>query len=448
MLFAMITPSAVGLIAALLLVGAEGLYAEKAVSSKATSLVRHEQKGLESHRQSPLEAGSLVAVGMQSRRLESSGKYRLLRHEDVFHTTKHEKTPSKPALAELHRHPDSQREYTDVKHDRKQVCMPKALGGKTLTQDPKFHAQTLQGRRAMSSKSIIFAGLVRDIGDSASRLFATLRVLGQSFANYHIIIIENNSQDAGHTHRGLERECTGAETWCFMLDIESMRRHSAGQHKPERVKHLTQLRQELLQQVRQLASTSHVTWDFVLMLDGDIFADSKEGGTSEGFHPAMLDALFGLPTTHHKVIADDPFDVVCGNQMANWPKPGRYRDTFALRNSSWDEPHKHPDNKDLYLSGNLLLPVKSCFSGLALYSMNAINSACNYTYRNEQTCEHVAFHHCLSQKGHDQVAIYPPLAVRTFDEGIPSEHCECLAGDGEASEACGSSGIPGNSTRI
>lgn len=446
---------------AFLLPGTSGL-TEKKTNTRVKSVVRHEQKVEVSGSGTlnlPLGVVSAVGPGARSNahavpaglaeadgvtavaripayQPEKTGAYSLLRHEDVFQSLQHERSSKwMPALMEMH--PESVRAYENAKEDRKKVCMPTSLRGESLTKDPKFHAQTLRGRKAMSSKSIVFAGLVRDIGDSASRLFATLRVLGQSFANYQIIIIENNSHDGGHTEHGLQRECTGPNTWCFILDIKNMRRFSQGQFKPNRVRHLTELRQMLLNQVRRLVSESQKSFDFVLMFDGDIFADSMEGGVSQGFHPANMDALFGLTVSGNVGFADDPFDLVCGNQVANWPHPGRYRDTFALRQHSWNEKKKNVDDRDLYFSGNGLLPVKSCFSGMALYSINAINSTCNYTYQDENVCEHVPFHQCLAERGHHRVAIYPPLTVLTFDQGIPPEHCELLMADDQASELQG-----------
>merc|ERR1740117_561836 len=93
------------------------------------------------------------------------------------------------------------------------------------------------------------------------------------------------------------------------------------------------------------------------------------------------------------VLAEAPWDLVCANQLANWPQPGRYRDTFALKEESYRENPRLPKpEENLFYSGNKLLPVKSCFSGLALYSMHAIvSSGCNYEFEDEKICEHVTF---------------------------------------------------------
>jgi len=273
-------------------------------------------------------------------------------------------------------------------------------------------------------QGIVFAGLLRDIGNGVQPLFATLRAVGQSFARHHIIVVENDSNN--ETRLRLVQDCQLEDSWCFLLSAPTLGNTTQNEGAPSRVYHLTQLRQTLLQQVRELVSTSDETWDYVLMFDGDMF---NKG--SKGFHPTMIDALLGLrydsSSPSSPMYADYPFDVVCANQVANWPEPARYRDVFAFRNLSWDEPVLQTVDPSLYFKGNYLMPVKSCFGALSLYKMDALlSSACNYGYVDEEVCEHVPFHYCLAQKGFDRVAIYPQLVVAVDDKGTPEEHCESL----------------------
>lgn len=307
----------------------------------------------------------------------------------------------------------SSMEYSQALQQRNEVCVAQAVGGITVASNPEFKAQIQQGRKAAASKGIIFAGLVRNIHESANRLFATLRAVGKSFAHHHIIVLENNSNDY-LTKRGLKQECESSDTWCFLLDIPEMSRVAQDQGAPSRVKHLARLRQSLLLEVRKLAESAETggKWDYVLMFDGDIFDKG-----SKGFHPTAIDALLGYQEAHGTV------DVACGNQLANQPKPGRYRDTFALKMKSWEEKQRPNQAKDIYFKGNQLVPVKSCFSGLTLYTINAINTQCNYVYEGEGTCEHVPFNKCVHEKGHGRTAIYPPLVVHTNDGGVATDDC-------------------------
>mmetsp|Transcript_143150 Transcript_143150/g.275015 ORF Transcript_143150/g.275015 Transcript_143150/m.275015 type:complete len:443 (+) Transcript_143150:54-1382(+) len=318
-------------------------------------------------------------------------------------------------------------EFQAALQRRNEVCMPPEVeGDANLTHSSTFHHQVHRGRTHASSKGIVFAGLLRDVQSSVTALFMTLRAAGKSFARYHIIALENDSRD--NTRWRLGEECQSPDSWCFLLHVPSLQT-SQDQHVHKRIYHLTQLRQALLEQVRHLISTSSEVWDYVMMFDGDLFAEG-----SKGFSPPMLDALLGLrmedSATMSQVYADDPWDVVCANQIANWPNPGRYRDTFALRQTSFIADLKGPIDAGLYYTGNQLDPVKSCFSGLALYRTKALvgTEQCNYSYIDERVCEHIPFHYCLSTKGFKKFAIYPPLVVATNDKGLgtPKETCANL----------------------
>merc|ERR1719277_430241 len=135
--------------------------------------------------------------------------------------------------------------------------------------------------------------------------------------------------------------------------------------------------------------------------------------------------MFGSsPGNGEPALVEKPFTLVCANQLSNAfaDRPGRYRDTFALRVEYWDEAKKD----QTYYRGNDLKHVKSCFSGLALYSMDAIvKSGCKYQYMGESTCEHVVFNQCLADKGFSQVAIYPPWAVYIAECGHDSTEKAC-----------------------
>lgn len=307
---------------------------------------------------------------------------------------------------------DSSSQQVHRPSELKEVCVADPVGGPRLAEDPAFQRQAQTGHDVSASKSIVFAGLLRDIGSSSVQLMQTIRKAGSAFARYHIILLENNSGD--NTRAWLETECDESkDVWCLELDLHNFDRAQA-MGNPKRVFHFTLLRQSLLGQVRRFVSDEPAgsKWDYLVLFDGDMFAQN-----SGGFHPSMLDALLGFPNVN-------TWDVVCGNQLSNWPRAGRYRDTFALRRAEWQEDRLPNSDKSLYFTGNKLVPVKSCFSGLALYSMKAImNSGCNYTFQGEDTCEHVPFHKCLAESGYDKVALYPLLTNSVNDRGVVHQSC-------------------------
>jgi len=318
------------------------------------------------------------------------------------------------------------------------LCVADTVGGATLAADASFQLQAQRGLRAAASKGILFSGLLRNIGTSGPRLLSSLRMVGDAFARYHIVLLENDSWD--ETRRELEGECKSTDVWCFELSIPRMEKHNQGQGQIDRVRNLVTLRQGLLEKVRQFVSLSpspeKYSWDFLMFVDGDMFSKG-----SEGFHPSMVAALLGFPAAgsasrdHNPfhapessaVLAEEPWDGVCANQLANSPQPGRYRDTFALRTTNWYN-NKNYWQTQLYYSGNKLVPVKSCFSGLALYSMKALQtSGCNYSYEDKDTCEHATFNRCLADHGFDKFAIFPPLTNMVNDNGVSGVSCRSFS---------------------
>lgn len=233
--------------------------------------------------------------------------------------------------------------------------------------------------------------------------------VGNAFARKHLVVIENDSTDG--TRAVLKERCQGPDAWCFELTLPQLQsKQTVG--VAGRIEHFTYLRQTLLTQVKKFVAGSQEGWDFLLMFDGDIFSEGNAG-----FNAAATLATLGFNAGKGTTLAESPPDVICSNGVMDWKRigPGRFRDTFALRQAQFEEKQLVAGGVggDLYLRGNRLYEVKSCFSGLALYSLRSlIASDCQYTYKDEDTCEHVMMHHCMSDKGYGNVTIYAPWSVR------------------------------------
>jgi len=258
-------------------------------------------------------------------------------------------------------------------------------------------------------------GMLRNIGDSTPLLFSKLREVGRAFESYQIMVLEGNSVD--QTKADLARECPQEDTQCIIEDVENVA-HIQGEFVKGRIQHLTKLRQILLKHVK--ANLAKERYDFVLMYDGDLFE-----GTNPGFNPPNFFALMGYQVEGagrpSAVYADQPYDLVCANQMV---VDGMYRDTFALRlHKPLNYKSEAFGRHEIYFHGNSLADVGACFSGLAVFTAEAVNSSCDYNmYVDEETCEHVPYVQCLADHGYDQVAVYPPLynAVNSPRVGPPT----------------------------
>lgn len=259
------------------------------------------------------------------------------------------------------------------------------------------------------------AGLVHQARWTIKRLFRELQATGKMFMRHHIVVLESGSTD-GETKPLMRKLCNDAasESTCLILD-----------EAPEllslpRIAHLTKLRQQLMDTIRLFASSASHTWDYVLMFDGDIF-EGPRGRTEDRF--GFSSAALPLVASTTLASSDSQFDLVCANSIrTSHQQPGRYRDTFALRELAWEEKRVHRQKHDpiqRVYKGKDPVRVLSCFSGLALYSWPALQtSGCNYTYVSEDDCEHVSLHRCMSQHGFGKVAIHPSWSV-IFDNAVP-----------------------------
>jgi len=298
---------------------------------------------------------------------------------------------------------EASQDVEDTATDSHEICVPPCVGGCELLKDQTFHKQLHDGTSAAAEKGLLMAGLMRNDGYKSNKLFDALRNVGKYFARKHLVVIENDSTD--DTRAVLKERCQGSDSWCFELTLPEMgEKQDVGVNS--RIMHMTSLRKILLQEVRRYVQSSSESWDFLLMFDGDIFSESNGG-----FDPAATLALMG-----YQSLAEYPPDVVCSNGIMDWSMggPGRFRDTFALRQNSFDEAELEAGKPggDLYFKGNEMVQVKSCFSGLALYSLKSLlSSGCEYSYQDEDTCEHVTLHRCMADKGYGNVSIYPPWTV-------------------------------------
>ena len=138
------------------------------------------------------------------------------------------------------------------------------------------------------------------------------------------------------------------------------------------------------------------------------------------------------------------FDLVCAQPLNRHSRTGilGFHDVIALRTAGhermdrfWNYDHQanHLYGIDgvSYYDGHDpsdLVPVTSCFGGLAIYRMEMFKAAvgCDYdpTYK-PTDCEHVAFHSCLRRKGFTRMFI-DPLLSSYYDRGNLKRECSNL----------------------
>ena len=114
-------------------------------------------------------------------------------------------------------------------------------------------------------------------------------------------------------------------------------------------------------------------------------------------------------------IGHDEWDVIGSNGLLIYPEQGRaggrveYYDTWAFRHREESVNNHDRAGEELsFARGEPLLPVRSCFGGLALYKCGAFLSGARYE---GDECEHIAFHQQMKENGFDKIFLNPSQIV-------------------------------------
>ena len=260
------------------------------------------------------------------------------------------------------------------------------------------------GYSTMRSTNVTFLGVARNIAQQLPHVLSTIESLGSLFSFSRAIIVEGDSEDL---------TLAMLQTWALRSPSN----------------------RTVLVTSRQNLTDKHNEWKgFAIPREGAIAAARNIG----------LEYMRGLPSTVYVVVVDmdllgvseggfadsigreSSWEVICSHGVI---LHGIYRDTYAFRtrevntNHHWgDEQNKlasvetkkafkrmsHDSKLKAYELADQsslsmeILPVQSCFGGLAVYKSAAIED-CKYGYRYDEPpfmldCEHVIFHKCLNEK--------------------------------------------------
>lgn len=281
------------------------------------------------------------------------------------------------------------------------VCLPTnpAARPEAYLRSQAFQEHVRRGLQAANNTRIVFAGLWRQVGRNGVKLlYSALSRLGDFFRDYQIIMLENDSTD--DTVAAIQEVC-GHDPHGSCFTLRGLGKQILHTGSPQRVKGLTALRQSLLQKVVEFDKTG--LFDYVMMVDGDIFAEGNGGFDLGG-------SLAALSLTQPGPAGQAGATGVCAFQLSG--KTTRYRDTFA---------HRGPECTYSSLIQQPTCEADSCGGGLVLYSLNAVRQGgCGYSYMDEKTCEHIPFNMCL--KEHDNRIVLSKMwaiAMKDFGEVSP-----------------------------
>lgn len=252
----------------------------------------------------------------------------------------------------------------------------------------EYARRAKRGAERMARSTAVFCGLARDVRESLPRVSARIERAGQLFRDYRVVIYENDSRDGTlgflwawqqeNDRVEVITEILGTPRWGQVQDME-------------RMDQMADCRNRYLQH----ALEHYGDYDYVIVLDTDL---------PKGFSYDGLIDTFG----------HDDWDMVGANGIlfqrdGNGEQTSVFYDAWAFRREGETivQPYEIT-NRLVFRRGAPLVPVWSCFGGLAVYRMQALRS--NVTYGGGD-CEHVVLHRQMRSQGFTRQFLNPSLVV-------------------------------------
>jgi hypothetical protein len=253
------------------------------------------------------------------------------------------------------------------------------------------------GAARMRERTVVLCGLARDVEATLPRTAARIERLGGMFRDYRVIVFENDSRD-GTLERLIDWQATNPRVSVLH---ETFRRPRWPQVVSlERAAEMASYRNRYL----ETALARFGNRDFLVVLDTDL---------PDGFSYEGIANTFG----------HDGWDMVGSNgiQMRTLPTGESFVvqfDSWAFRETGAPGPHGlRGTAARWWRRGEPLVPLDSCFGGLAIYRMEALRAGARYAGTD---CEHVPLHRRMRELGFgrvflnpSQIVIYPTAAAES-----------------------------------
>ena len=256
------------------------------------------------------------------------------------------------------------------------------------------------GYQRMRDRRVVIAGLARDLESILPLTIRRIEQLGQLFADYRVVIYENDSTDrTAELLRAWARDNPRVLAVCETLTDPV----NPPTRCLSRAARMASYRARCQQAIRE----RWATFDHACLVDMDV-----QGGWS-------------LDGVAHTLAHDDwdfvgSYGVIYRRHLAR-PNALVHYDAWAFRDDEQFTPlSTKAVNHRLYHRGQPLQPVTSCFGGLGIYRM-PVYLAGHY---DGSDVEHVSFHRDLYRQGYRRLFLNPNQIVvygrkhRTWDERI------------------------------
>ena len=286
------------------------------------------------------------------------------------------------------------------------------------------------GRKEMKKHKLVIVGISRDDAKELQTSIKSIEYIGSFFKDYRVILFENDSEDGSKNI---------IHSWELANNKVKVITKNYGNHKLPSHNFLAEARNHYL---NALEAKEYEDFDLVMVTDMDMAYGVDIRGIEDSFSQI------------------NKWDAVCSNGIYNYV--GQMYDVFSFRNEEfpwsakeWNNICDVKNNKDdqwkqackngveyskqhsynnqtysnkikdknklywlliapqmqkIYPVNGELLPVKSCFGGLAFYK-RSFTENCRYSSQNDDS-EHVAFHQCLEEKHQAKIFMNPKQTIK------------------------------------
>lgn len=246
-----------------------------------------------------------------------------------------------------------------------------------------YESKIHQGKIRMRAKTAVLAGLARDVAAILPYTIVRMENIGSMFADYRIVIYENDSADGT---KDILRAWAERNPRVHVRSEDSGDPVNPCARCLKRAERMARYRNACLESVRAEAAS----FDYVLLVDTDL-----EGGWS----PDGIANTFG----------HDDWDFVGSNGLIY--KRKRMRPNGSLQYDAWafrtDEAFSPLSTEEVNLMkwnrGEALVPVTCCFGGLGIYRMEAYLAG-HYAGHD---VDHVTHQQVSRSKGFNRVFLNP-----------------------------------------
>lgn len=246
-----------------------------------------------------------------------------------------------------------------------------------------YHARVSIGRERMAAQRVVICGLVRDLAPLIPVLTARLEHLGRLFADFHVVLYENDSRDAT---RRLLQDWSDRQPRATLLTETRNDPVNPGTRCLARAARMARYRNRCHRHVAQ--EWPH--FDSVIVADTDLAGGWSYDGIADTFGHDEWDGVGTNGLIYRR-------SGLCPNALLQY-------DAWAFRPRGSDAPLDCRTVNHLRMHrGEPLLPVNSCFGGLAVYRMPAFLSG---QYAGGDT-EHMPFHRSLREAGFTKLFLNP-----------------------------------------